>query len=124
MRCCRSESPRAPWSAQCGSSGLPPCHCATFCLLRRVTQWCKLRGVPYQIAFGTLLGSVRGQRVLTWDYDGDVAVPLLMDKLLLEPSVTVNFLRGFYAVRDVRGGVVRTCAPHAGRPVTIELQSI
>ena len=43
--------------------------------LQAFGQVCERNGIPYQLAWGSLLGAVRDGGQIPWDYDVDVFVP-------------------------------------------------
>ncbi|NYG54119.1 LicD family protein [Nocardioides perillae] len=53
--------------------------------LAKVDRWCREHGVPYYLAYGTLLGAVRHGGPIPWDDDVDVMLPrAAYDRLVRE----------------------------------------
>lgn len=52
--------------------------------LKEFDRICKLHDIPYFLAYGTLLGSVRDGNCIPWDYDIDVCVPIIFRDKLIE----------------------------------------
>ena len=54
-----------------------------FEILKFFDELCKNNNITYYLAFGTMLGAVRDNSVIPWDYDIDVWVPYTMRSCLL-----------------------------------------
>jgi len=47
-----------------------------FEMLQEIDSFCRVNGIRYSLAFGTLLGSIRHQGYIPWDDDIDIMMPL------------------------------------------------
>lgn len=56
-------------------------------ILEEFINICEIEKIPYQLAYGSLLGAIRDQGQIPWDYDIDVFVPYKYRNKL------INFLR-------------------------------
>ena len=57
---------------------------ATLDTLKEVHRVCEKNAVPYQIAYGSLLGLIRDGGQIPWDYDVDIIVPYEQKGRLIE----------------------------------------
>ena len=63
--------------------------------LREFARICKKYNIPYQLAFGSMIGAVRDNGQIPWDYDVDVVVPYYChDELIraLSTDLSDNFV--------------------------------
>lgn len=76
-------------------------------ILKEFKRFCEKNGLRYYLAYGTLLGAVRHQDIIPWDYDIDVLMPrpdfdkfieLTKDKDMCENMHTFSYknTRGYY----------------------------
>jgi len=47
-----------------------------FTMLQEIDSFCRVNGIRYSLAFGTLLGSIRHRGYIPWDDDIDIMMPL------------------------------------------------
>ena len=78
--------------------------------LNEVKNICKSNEIPYQLAYGTLLGAIRDDGQIPWDYDADIFVPYNYRKkllLALERELGEKFHYASMESNDFRSYIVR-----------------
>ena len=83
-------------------------------VLQEFHRVCELTGIHYQVAFGTLLGVIRDNGQIPWDYDIDVIVPVQeREKLIisLEKHLNERFYFNTYEKNNGCSHVILRVAP-------------
>lgn len=87
---------------------------AEFALLKKFDDFCKIHGLRYSLAYGTLLGAVRHKGFIPWDDDLDVTMPrpdydklqelasLLPSHTALQSAYNSNLVSPFMKLVDTR----------------------
>lgn len=69
------ESPLCPQNFETIYSEFQSFQCSSLNTLKEVHRVCENNSIPYQVAFGSLLGLIRDGGQIPWDYDIDIFVP-------------------------------------------------
>ena len=66
-------------------------------VLREFARICEIHDIHYQLAFGSLIGAVRDNGQIPWDYDVDVCIPFYEREALIKAlTIEKNELFDFY----------------------------
>lgn len=64
--------------------------------LKEVHRLCESHGIRYQLSYGSLIGAVRDNGQIPWDYDIDIFIPY-EDKSKMIESIKIDLNTDFYA---------------------------